>query len=555
MNSYTRKVSRLFTHFFFRLLMKYSWSCLRYYPPVIPDDETIKRWQQSEWPEYKEWIDRHSLLSRHQWQENYATAKKKQKIAKITIVTPVYNTDPSILNECILSVRTQTSPYWEFVLADDGSTKPETIEVLQSRICRDPRIRIVFKESHSPSGISAATNRAIDAASGDYIVFLDHDDRLAPEALEVLIEALENDPQLDVLYSDRDMLSPGDKRFMHLMKPDWSPDNLLGGNYIFHLMCYKRKLIEEAGKLRTRYDGSQDYDLILRCMEKTPRVKHIPKVLYHWRQHENSVSMEESAKSFAFDAGMAALSDALRRRGIEGIVSENPKLWRGNYQLNLPLPPATDIATIILPEELHADNYSAFVETNPALKNPPPFIFIQWAGCRPDKAESARVLASWLELDNIAIASGRLITPEDKIVYAGMIYTEKGEVVAPYSGNCISEPGYMAVTQAARNISAPNPCSVMIRRELWQHLEGFDSQFAGLYSLFDLALRAIQLQWRIVYVPQAVFICDAPPPLQGSQHERSLFFGKWQHWLANGDPFYNKNLDSKSNTYELNYSS
>lgn len=296
--------------------------------------------------------------------QQHRLAKKAKGNIKISIVTPVFNTEPQILESCIFSIRAQTSPFWELILVDDNSTSPKTHSVLNSRICRDPRIRILFSQPGAPSGISAATNRGIEASRGDYIVFLDHDDRLAPEALQRLIATLEEEPGLDIVYSDRDMISPGGKRFMYLMKPDWSPDSLFAGNYIFHLMCYRRSLVRQVGMLRSDYDGSQDYDLILRCMEQNPQVKHLPEVLYHWRQHDQSVAMADNAKAYAFEAGMAALRDALKRRNLIGTVGENTSLWRGNYQVRLDLPAQKDIGTITLPLELPPSSMPT-VSSNP----------------------------------------------------------------------------------------------------------------------------------------------------------------------------------------------
>ncbi len=552
MNNLFRKIVRTATCNIFRQCTNKHWSLLRYYPPVIPDEATLQRWQSSEWEQYKDWIDRHSLLTVDEWKKQYNLARNARRTIKITIVTPVYNTEPSILEECILSIRTQTSPFWELILVDDGSTNQDTLTVLQSKICRDPRIRILYSDNCSSSGISAATNRGINAARGEYLVFLDHDDRIAPEAIQLLISTIEKDPDLDIIYSDRDMLSPGGKRFMHLMKPDWSPENLYGGNYIFHLMCYRLDLIIKAGKLRTEFDGSQDYDLILRCMELAPKVKHLPHVLYHWRQHEESVSMDDSVKDYAFEAGMAALRDALRRRKIQATVTENKSLWRGNYQVELPLPPQNQIGYIILPTQLQPDQYATTILANPVLKDPPPYIFIQWEGYEAKHSNSARILASWLNLENVGMASGCLISEEDKFIYAGMIYNDNGKTFAPYAGYDSSEPGYLAATKTARNISAPNPYSVLIKRELWQHLGGFDTQFHGAYALLDFAISALQIQWRVVYIPLAVFTCTASPSVGGySSLDQKKFFNKRKKWLLKGDPFYSVNLKKNSNNYEL----
>ncbi len=553
MHSSVKKILRAATNSLFRACARYSRKVLRYYPHVVPDDEIMAQWQRSEWPEYQNWLNRHSILTRAQWLLRHKQATDQAHPASVTVVVPVFNTEPDILAECILSVRIQTSPYWELILVDDGSTNPGTLATLKSRICRDPRIRILPADTSSASGISAASNRGIQAATGDYIIFLDHDDRLAPEAIHAVQIALAEDRKRDIIYSDRDMISPGGKRVMHLMKPDWSPDNLYAGNYIFHLMCYRRALIDKVGGLRSEYNGSQDYDLILRCMEHTSRVHHIPEVLYHWRQHSQSVALDDDAKDYAFDAGMAALRDALKRRNIRGAtVSENKSLWRGNYQVRIPPPPTDEIGFVILREDLHPEDYVKTVTSHPVLRNPPPYIFIRQEGCVAEHEDTPGILASWLAQEQVGMVSGRLLSQDGKIIYAGMSYDALGNLFAPYSGFDSEEPGYMAVTQNLRNISVPMPFCVMIRRELWRQAGGFSSKFTGPPALLDLALRALETQWRILYVPDAVFTCSAlPESCHPPWQEQDIFRREWRKQLEAGDPYYSPNLRLNSTNYEL----
>ncbi|MCU7857080.1 MAG: glycosyltransferase, partial [Candidatus Thiodiazotropha sp. (ex Lucinoma borealis)] len=174
------------------------------------------------WPDYQCWIDAHSINTVQEWERARQQCQTFDQSLSISIVTPVFNTGVDILRECILSVRYQTSPYWQLILVDDGSTDEETLSVLNSSLCDDPRIHVMLNE-HSSGGISAASNRGIAEASGHYIAFLDHDDRLATDAIQQFYDALQINPAIDILYSDRDMISTDGRRFMHLMKPDWSP--------------------------------------------------------------------------------------------------------------------------------------------------------------------------------------------------------------------------------------------------------------------------------------------------------------------------------------------
>jgi GT2 family glycosyltransferase len=529
------------------------WIWSRFCYHFLPDDALLTRWNKSEWPEYQQWIDKHSILTFSSWSELHQQANITRNRTFFSIVAPVHNTDARILEECILSVRMQTNPYWELILVNDASSREETMEILNSEICKEPRIRILNAGNSSASGISAATNLGIKQAGGDYIIFLDHDDRLAPEAIHYLSQALSQSDELDILYSDRDMISPDDKRFMHLMKPDWSPENLLSGNYIFHLMCYKKSFIMDVGGLRSAYDGSQDYDLILRCMEHKPNVGHIQRVLYHWRQHIQSIAMNDDSKSYVFDAGIRALEDALKRRGISASVRQIESLWQGNYHIQLPLPESETISRIYLPEAMPAVEYSAFVLSHPALKESTAYLLICSSDYQQQSLYAEQMLASWLELENVGMACGKLLDKEDRIVYAGMFYADDGQFVRPYCGYPANEPGYMAVTSVVRNISLPNPFCVLIKRDLWQQLSGFREGYQGLHAMLDFAFRAQQAGWRIVFDPMAIFSCEDDGGLDDTiQTDIELFQREWEDKLINGDPYYSPNLSQHSNCYELN---
>jgi len=531
------------------------WQWLRYYPHVKPTNTLLKSWQTSEWPEYQQWIDQNAVCSLEKWLEFQRQAVRWKNFPRISIVVPVYNTTPEMLSDCILSVRIQTSPFWELILADDGSTKPETCKILKSRLCHDPRIRLLKADTKNSTGISATTNRGIDKASGDYIIFLDHDDRLAPEAVQSVAMEIINNRSVDIIYTDRDMISVNGKRYMHLMKPDWSPENLYSGNYIFHLMCYSKKILQKVNNLRPEYNGSQDYDLILRCMEHKPEIKHIPQVLYHWRQHELSVAMSDEVKSYAFEAGKRALADALTRRKVQAYITEDSTLPRGVYQVHLPPVKSEEIDLITLENNSAHKHYRKTLLAHRRLQHGNrPYILIKCNGYS-HKKYCFENLASWLKMEAIGMVSGRVLnTTTKEIIYAGMTYSEDGELLIPYKGYSADEAGYMAVTKIIRNISAPDPFCVAIRRELWEELDGFDSQYSGPHALLDLALRALHKDWRIIYNPQVTFTCKKSPlaspfPNQDEEH----FVKQWQHWLIKGDPYYSPNIARNCNNYELNH--
>lgn len=248
-----------------------------------------------------------------------------------SVVVPVYNTDPEVLKRTIASVEAQWYPHWELILVDDHSPSPRVHEVLHAQ--EDPRIVVVRLTENER--ISGATNKGIARAFGDYVVFLDHDDELTPDCLYELALCIDKDDP-DYVYSDEDKLDVGGQFRDPYFKPDWSPDTMMSLMLTCHVSCVRRTLALEVGGLRSEYDGSQDWDFVLRVTEQAKRISHIPKVLYHWRVIPESCASDLQAKPYAIDAGKRAREDALRRRGLDGElipVPELPGYYRTRYFL------------------------------------------------------------------------------------------------------------------------------------------------------------------------------------------------------------------------------
>ena len=235
----------------------------------------------------------------------------------ISVLTPVHDPPLHMLEEAIASVRNQTYPNWELCLVDDGCTHPEITAALQRHAAADPRIHLT--RHTTAQGISEATNAALDLATGDYIALLDHDDTLTPDALQHVADHLSSDPTVDMLYSDEDIVAD-DGSFARHMKPGWSPDHMAALMYTCHLGVYRRELAIELGGFQSRFDGCQDYDFVLRLMERTDRIAHVPRILYHWRAHAMSTAGGEEAKPYAYLTQPAAISQHLERSGIEAEV-------------------------------------------------------------------------------------------------------------------------------------------------------------------------------------------------------------------------------------------
>jgi len=247
---------------------------------------------------------------------------------KISIVVPLYQTPIPYLNQLIQSIQNQTYENWELCLSD-GSGNPDLLRETLESYQKDARIQVVVSEE--PLKIAENTNQAISLATGDYVAFADHDDALAENALYEYVLALNENPAIDLLYSDEDKMLANGKEFLQpFEKPDFDLDYLRTTNYICHLMVVKRDLLDQVGWLRPDFDGAQDYDLVLRLVEVANQVHHIPKILYHWRLHKGSTSGNPANKKYAYFAGAKAINEHYERMGINAVAVQGDDL--GEYK-------------------------------------------------------------------------------------------------------------------------------------------------------------------------------------------------------------------------------
>ena len=271
--------------------------------------------------EYQKWFEQHRASAEELASMRHEVpALASQPL--ISILTPVFDTPVSWLREAVDSVLAQVYENWELVLIDDGSTATDLLGALPALAARDRRIRLVRLESHQ--GISAALNRGLDVAEGQWLTFLDHDDVLEPDALFQNVRLLQENPGLDLIYSDEDKLTEAGFD-SPILKPDWSPDFFLSCNYLCHMIFFRRDLVREVGGFQPQFDGSQDYDLLLRVSERTNRIHHIPRVLYHWRRSENSSASDVRQKPGQLEASWRAIEAHLKRRGEPAHVTVD---WR-----------------------------------------------------------------------------------------------------------------------------------------------------------------------------------------------------------------------------------
>ena len=244
-----------------------------------------------------------------------------------SIITPVFNPPRDAFESCVASVLNQSMTDWEWCLANDASSHEWVSDRLSELQLADSRIRVMNRPSNG--GIVAASNDAISIAQGDFLVLLDNDDELHQDALLLVAEAIEKEPHTDYVYSDEDKLTPEGVRFDGFAKPTWSPERLLAQNYTSHLSVLRRSLVDSVGRFRSGFDGSQDYDLVLRVVERARHIAHVPHVLYHWRTLPTSTASSASAKPYAFLAALKAVRGHLERCGTSAEVTEaGPSLAR-----------------------------------------------------------------------------------------------------------------------------------------------------------------------------------------------------------------------------------
>lgn len=519
--------------------------CFREYFQDAPIESELRRWATSEWIEYQAWLFHHAFITDKDWHALRQQALSWQDPPLISVITPTYNTRQEHLYECIYSIMTQAYPYWEMCLFDDGSTDKQTVHVLKKLVSVDPRLKLELSPVNM--GISHATNRAFKMARGEYVAFLDHDDRLSPDALYYVVESICRNPCVDIMYSDCDMLSPRGLRFMHLFKTDWSPELLFSFNYICHLMVYRRQLVEMLGGMSAELEGSQDYDLILRAAELNPFVLHIPRILYHWRQSEQSIAFKYDSKEYVWKAGVLALQKTIERRGLEGKVDEIPDLWRGNYRVHLRPPLPDTFSVISMDDRMQVNNFSeSFLQKFKAAPNRD-YLIVLGPAIRPEAEHMFQELVSWFQISEVGIVTGKILDAQGCILHAGLVQRLSGSPLSIYEEFPETTPSYMAATSIVRNVSSPHPGCFAIRQSLLDALGGLNLEYCGPHAVLDLAFRALNKGFRIVYTPFARFVCDGKwsQVADWPDADRRYFAEQRASWLSCGDPYYNRWLTLK----------
>lgn len=559
-----------------------------------------------------------------QWlRENLPTAEDYRNMAKsvnrfdykpfISVVMPTYNTPERFLREAIQAVLDQVYPYWELCIADDVSTQPHVKEILKEYAAKDARIKLIFRQINGH--ISACSNSALTLVTGEFVALLDHDDVLTPDALYQVAALLNQHPEADMIYSDEDKLNEQGYLLNPYFKPDWCPDSFLSRMYTCHLGVYRHSLIKKINGFRVGYEGSQDYDLVLRLTEYTNKIFHIPKVLYHWRIHAASTASGSAAKPYAYEAGVRAIVNALHRRGQVGRVISNeqfPGVYIVRYQITEPKLVSIIIPTRNLSQILDRclesiftkstyPNYEVIVVDNgsdePELKT----LLSQWGQKEPVRfryfdldipfnysklnnraiAEAkgdyllflnndTEVLTSdWIEAmveqaqrEEIGAVGGLLLYPNNSVQHAGILLGVCG--VANHGHRHFSNhiPGYFSQLVTVNNYSSVTGACLMCRRDVFEQVGGFDEQLAVAFNDVDLCLKMVDQGYRNVYLPHVRLYHHesksrgidgiSTEKMRRLQWESAIVQQRWQKYLEH-DPCYSPNLTRTSENYELKF--
>ena len=483
----------------------------------------------------------------------------------ISVVTPVYNTDPRMLSELLDSLECQSYLNFEAVLYDGASTREETLAVLKARGEKDARFRVIRGEENL--GISGNTNEAVKHARGGYIALCDHDDLLSPDGLWRVAKCIE-EKHPNMVYSDEDRITQGGKRHMDPhYKPDYCPDTLVSDNYICHLAVIRKAVLEETGGLRSGFDGSQDHDLFLRVAEKTDRVEHIPYVLYSWREVFSSKSHRELYT--CLDNGCRAAVEheaALGRRAEAVPVNKEIRLWYdipedatvealvhgqseeecqeclGELQFRTDWPHlAGSILVGSEPDRIGLINEAARTSTAD-------YLLVLDAGVTEMNRYFIREMLMYAQRDDVAGVTGVLTDRKKRITHGGFA------LGVDYTAQCVNEGmfvtagGWHDMMNKVHNVSAVSLCCLMVKRASWLDI---DEWYQGGLAAADLGLRQRQGKKWFVFTPHAQAVLE-PCSLLLSGTERNArdvarFEERWGKDLH--DPCYSSRFDRKKANY------
>jgi GT2 family glycosyltransferase len=520
---------------------------------------------------------------------------------RFSILTPVYETPADVLWDMLESVRRQSFSDWELCLVDDASPSPRVRAELDRVAAEDPRIQIAHRAENG--GIVAASNDALAMAEGEFVVLLDHDDELHPDALLLVDRAIGEDAEVDYIYTDEDKIDERGRHGGPFLKPDWSPERMRAQMYTCHLSVLRRALVEEVGGFDGRYEGAQDWDLVLRTTERARRVLHVPRVLYHWRAIATSAAAGENVKPWAFEAGTRAVQAHCERIGLEATVDRDLK-DQGVYHLEprLTREPSVSIVIptngqtrevryeeVVLVENcvrsIVADstysNYEIVVVSDTSTPRAVverlrelagdrlrlvdfdrPFNFSDKINAGAIRAEGDHLLLlnddievatpDWLErlvmysqMDAIGAVGARLLLEDGRIQHAGVNF-EGGLPGHPYYGWPGDAQGYSNNVKVTRNLLAVTGACLMTRRDLFDRVGGLSRTFPINYNDVDYCLKLREIGKRVVYDADVKMLHfeSSSRSSDVAEWEQLKLLARWAK-LTDPDPYSNPQLHAE----------
>lgn len=546
--------------------------------------------------DYLKWRAHHALTDAKRAQMKAATAAMKDP-PYFSILTPVYNAPEIYLRKCFDSVLNQIYPHWQLCLADDCSTQPHVRPLLEEYAKKDPRISVIFREKNG--NISAATNSALTLAKHPYLALLDNDDEIAEHALFRMAEAIQNNPDADMLYSDEDMLDMKGVHIHPFFKPDWSPEYFLACMYTCHLGVYRTELIRDIGGFRSAYDSAQDYDLVLRVMQRTQMIVHVPDILYHWRQLPTSTASGASAKPKAHITAQNALKDYVRACGRGGTVEDGPAagFHRVRYEIkatpkvSIVIPSACRLVKIKEKESYYALHCIQSILEKSSYKNLEIVVLdrnqmpaelqakletlgvkrvaydepFNWSrvnnlGARKTSGEQLLFLnddmevisPDWLEamlefaqVPEIGAVGAKLFFEDGTLQHAGVAIID-GKPGHPYYAIDGAHLGYFMSNVVHRDVCTVTGACLMTRRDVFGAVGGFTEEFPLNYNDVDYCLKLLEAKKRVVFTPYAQlthYESVTRAKNANTSAELARFHAIWKEKFPR-DPYYNSNLNA-----------
>ena len=559
--------------------------------------------------DYDAWFRRNRILDEE--------LERQKKIIfsyapKISILVPTFNTPKDLLIEMIESVRNQSYANWQLCIAD-GSDQEETKNILKEYVSKDNRITVSWLDKNY--GISGNTNKALELADGEYTALFDHDDVLELNALYEVVSSLQK-VHHDIVYTDEDKLNGKTLQYEDPnFKSDYNEDLLLSHNYITHFFVVKTNILHEVGGFNSEYDGAQDYDVILKCVEKTNDIHHIAKILYHWRMHEGSTALNPESKMYCYIAGEKAIQHYLDRIGVKAKVEMRKKPYWGLYHVEYLLD-EDPLVSIVIPNYEHEDvlktcidsllnvnTYKNFeiivVENNSKKKSTFDYYeqvqaehknvkVVTWEGTEFNFSainnfgakyakgqyllflnndtkviapEAIREMVGTCSRNNVGIVGAKLLYQDNTIQHAGVVIGFMGyarHIMNDIEG--LKDPGYMMRAQVNCDYSAVTAACMMTKKSLFEELHGFDESFKVACNDIDYCLRVRERNCLVVFNSFAKFYHfesksrgyeNSLEKVNRFNREVEIWQDRWRDILVNGDPYYNVNFKIENEPFEL----